>query len=249
MKNLITVLLILLAGLAHAQINDDWSAVKVGDVDMAKMYVGETLVWQKTVSGAPAYVSAGAFTLTSNFDSISVPYPSSVSSGDFLVMFVFKSLLNSAGSFGTPAGWAKVANTESSGDLSVAMFVKYAGSSEPSSVTVTADGVEANGFFGRIHRYTGVNSYSNTSATPVDIASGSTVAAQTFASNVRNCVFHIVSSNRYSLSATGTYIYNTAGNSFYGEIVVKSASNGSYYWGWNTTSNVYNTTFNIQLTK
>lgn len=86
MKRLVTILLILLVGLAHAQINDNWESIKVGEEDFLKMYIGEDLVWETPSNSAPYVVNTSSTYYTTSGTSRTVDYPSDVQAGDYLLL-------------------------------------------------------------------------------------------------------------------------------------------------------------------
>lgn len=104
----------------------------------------------------PAYDSAGAG--ISGTGSLSVPYPSTVSAGDLLVLHC--GARNTGDTFSTPSGWSLLDDQNNTFAMRSYVFTKIADGSETGSLSVTHAG--GNLAAARMYRFTGVASSSYT---------------------------------------------------------------------------------------
>lgn len=216
--------------------------------DNSNVYYGSVESFEVPVY--PDYAGNGGLDVTTDFDSIIIDYPSSVSSGDFLIMLVGRGYLSETDSYTTPSGWTKVTNTESSDDLSVAMFVRTAGSSEASTVTVHAGGIEASSpLSGIIYKYEDVSSYKN--ASNYGVSSKSTESSTpTVPSDERMCIFHVIADD-YNVTLSGgftTHSNNSTSSNLGMRYIARSAIDGEFSYGWTSgTTALYSVTMTITL--
>lgn len=156
MKALITTLL-LFPIIVFGQITDTWDAVKVGTTDMSKIYVGNTLVWQKPTDIPIAYKGSGGLASIVS-TTLDVPIPSN-SSGNLLIMIVG---VEATTTINTPSGWT-LDDVDSGYGSTFAVFHKFIISSESGTQPVTF-GVNVNGASGIILCFEGVSEWNSGTA-------------------------------------------------------------------------------------
>ncbi len=154
MKRLITILFIIPLTVL-GQINDNWDAVKVGSSDMKKIYVGNTLVWQKL----PYYVDNGGLA-SSTGSTMNVSYPSGVSVGDGLILIfkIYAGDINAGSPPPAPSGWTIIGFYQDIGyDFYAAVYYRVPSSPLSGTVSLTntySSTINQNGI---IYRYSNVN--------------------------------------------------------------------------------------------
>lgn len=66
----ILLFLILVPGLCFGQITDNWDAVKVGETDISKIYVGEDLVWSGSIDAPSADATSASTVATPDSNTV-----------------------------------------------------------------------------------------------------------------------------------------------------------------------------------
>jgi hypothetical protein len=243
MKNLLIGIL-LLPLLAVGQITDTWDDVYVNGTSFNKMYVNGALVWQK-VSETFEYLDNGGLAYNDATPYIDVPFPTTVNSGDLLILILHIKQNDMYGTIAGQDGFTLISYRDNNDGTVVAWFYKIAAGSESGTVQINHNFYPTNGQAAVMFRYTSPASvdvsntytdyYSNSNGQGSGIVSLSSGQASIIFISCETDYTVTISggSNTYTLDAV---LYTSSGGGF----AIGAASSDvvettqSTNWGWAT---------------